>query len=75
MMLRKYELSFNKTIYSPLAIRKAVADYSQICNIEVLETEKAVRCIFTDSKFDLRQTTLEFSNYLLEILNSRCLKC
>lgn len=75
MMLKKYEILFYKSIYSPLAIQRAVADYSQICEIEVLETENVIRCIFTNSRFGLQQTALEFSNYLLEILNSRCFKC
>ena len=75
MMIDKYEILFNKGIYNSLAIQRAVKDYSQICNIQVVETENSIRCIFTNSKYDLQETALEFSNYLLEILNSRCIKC
>lgn len=64
-------LSFPKSIYKPELIKRAVADYREICRISTTETETETICRFFDSVADLQLTAQEFSNYLIELSNAR----
>jgi len=64
-------ITFTHSIYTTEVVRRAIADYENICRIVSLETEKATRCVFSDSIADLDLTVKEFANYLVELAISR----
>lgn len=58
---------YDKTLYSGSAIRKAIADYASIADIEVQESSDRFICTINRSKYPLDTTALEFSNYVLNL--------
>jgi len=64
-------LTFPASIYDQAVIKQAVMDYSGICRISITESRNGVSCMFSDSITDITLTAHEFSNYLIELSNTR----
>jgi len=70
-IIQKYVLE----IYPCNYIQKAILDYKNICKIDMVFNNNVVECTFYDSLVDLEITVKEFSNYLIELINSRNIIC
>ncbi len=64
----KDELVYDNSIYPLEVILRAIDDYSNICAVEVVQTGKDTRCIFSEGKTDMSVIMREFTNYLLELM-------
>jgi hypothetical protein len=62
------ELIYDNNIYPVEVILQAINDYRDICTIEVVQTDKTTRCIFSEGKTDMSVIMREFTNYLLELM-------
>ena len=58
-------LRYDSSLYSEEAIRQAVLDYAAIADIEISSSDDSYNCHIIKSKYSLKQTALEFSNYIL----------
>lgn len=63
-------LSLSKSIYYKKAIIKAVLDYKHLCKIKIIETDNYFICNFSNCKYDIKKTMLEFENYIIDIMNT-----
>lgn len=70
-MKTKIIKKYIKSIYSEESINRAIVDYKDICDVSITGNEKYVECTFSNFKYEKNETVLEFSNYLIEIMNSR----
>lgn len=66
---------FSLDIYPKNYIEKAIVDYINICKIDLAYDGSTAKCTFYNSVTDLEITVKEFSNYLIEIINSRSIIC
>ena len=62
---------YTKTIYPRWTIERAKRDYASICKIEISADASGNVCAFFDSVAPLELTAAEFSNYLIEMVNSK----
>jgi len=67
----RVEQAYNLDIYPERIIMQAINDYRGICNIVANIQDSYAVCQFSHGKTDERTIVLEFSNYLIELLNSR----
>ena len=65
------EVLFAKAIYRRSWIEQAITDYKGICTIKLLEDERYYTCVISKSIAALPLTAHEFSNYIIELANSR----
>ena len=70
-MGKTVSLFFPASIYNQSDIKRAIVDYSGICRITTSESCNGVSCTFSDSITDIKLTAHEFSNYLIELSNTR----
>ena len=61
---------YPRALYSVQVIRRAAADYREICRIANQERPDATICRFADSRAPLPIVMGEFSNYLIELLHA-----
>ena len=64
-------ISFNKKVYRKDCVLRAIDDYAYIANISFSEHDGYYICNFSNTKYDLEVTKKEFTNYLIELQNSR----
>ena len=58
-------LKLSKEFYTKNIIEKVIKDYSEICNVRLIEEEKYYNCIFIDTIMDAEITMKEFEDYLI----------
>lgn len=64
-------MQYSSMLYSKSCIKQGLIAYKDLCDIEVrYETGQTV-CRLSNSRVNLEMTAREFSNYLIEIMNSR----
>lgn len=64
-------MKYSSTLYSKSCIDQGITSYKNLCDIKVqYDTEQTV-CRLSNGKVNLELTAMEFSNYLIEIMNSR----
>lgn len=68
--MKNNEIAFASMIYPKAIIQKAITDYQSICRIQMEQHTDYVLCTFLESITDIDLTICEFSNYLIELLNS-----
>lgn len=61
---------YPRALYPRQVVRRAAADYREICRIAVDERSDATICSFADSREPLPIVMGEFSNYLIELLHA-----
>lgn len=71
MKSNKIEVLFAKAVYRRPWIEQAITDYKDICTIELYEDERYFTCDISKSIAALPLTAREFSNYIIELANSR----
>ena len=64
----KNEIVYDNSIYHLEVILHAIKDYSDICSVKVVQSDKTTRCIFSEGKTDISVIVREFTNYLLELM-------
>lgn len=74
-MKNKITQKYSLNIYPRSYIEKGILDYKNVCKIDLNCNENAIECTFYDSVADLDLTAKEFSNYLIELINSRGMTC
>ena len=62
---------FLSSIYPRELIVRAKEDYQQICCISIEDNAGGIICTFSESITDINLTAKEFSNYLIELANTR----
>ncbi len=70
-MMDKLSVYYTGNLYPLWAIDNAREDYSDICKIVIEEAPSGTSCTFYDSIAPLDLTAAEFSNYIIEMVNSR----
>jgi len=65
------EKAYCLDIYPESVLRQAIDDYHDICDIEVEIQNHNMICRFLHGKTNEEIIMLEFSNYLIELINSR----
>ncbi len=70
-MNKSITINFTASIYDFADIKKAISDYHKICKIKTVESKRSICCTFYDSVADIEITAHEFSNYLIELSNTR----
>lgn len=60
-----------REIYSIEAVKKAVADYQGLANIQIFEYEEEMVCQFRNCVYDITLTEMEFENYLIGLCNQK----
>lgn len=70
-MMDKLSVYYTSNLYPLWAIEDAKMDYSGICKIIIEEDTSGTTCTFCDSIAPLNLTAAEFSNYIIEMVNSR----
>ena len=63
------EYRFNKKIYDLQQISLAIKAYSDITQINVMETEDYFILCFHNCKYLIERTVREFENYLIDLTN------
>ena len=58
---------FDKTFYSEIAIKRAIKDYAPLAEIKMNSTPECCICTISRSKYPMKTTILEFSNYVLNL--------
>lgn len=58
---------FDKNLYYETAVRRAIDDYSELAEIKMTSTPDSCVCSIIRSDYPLETTTLEFSNYVLNL--------
>ena len=69
-MKQNVSLFFPETIYPQSVILQAIQDYAEICRIKLRRTGGGVECVFLKSIAAPELTAMEFSNYLIELINA-----
>lgn len=69
-IMNEISIFYHANLYPENVIRAAVQQYAEICSIRVEQQENGISCIFSESIADLELTAKEFSNYLIEMVNS-----
>lgn len=67
----RVEQTYSLDIYPEPVLRQAIKDYHDICHIEATIKDGSMVCCFSHGKIDETTIMHEFSNYLIELLNSR----
>ncbi len=62
---------FDADIYSKKAIEQSIIDFNELCRIETETNNNYIICRFFDCKYDIKTTIDEFSNYVIDLMNSR----
>ena len=60
-----------RSLYPLKVIEQAAYDYEYICTIDIKVIGDVTRCTFSNSRVPLALTIHEFSNYLIELINTR----
>lgn len=60
-------VQYDKGLYSEMAIRQAIKDYSSFADIELTDSADSFVCVFNRSDYSMEKTILEFSNYVLTL--------
>ena len=68
-MVRMKEIRLPKEIYSENCIKKAIADYNALAEIDYAQNDNMWEISFAKCKFDEIRTLNEFENYLIELEN------
>ena len=66
----KAEKGYNRSLYPEKLLRRVIADYASVGQIEMIPTQNGFRCVFSSMLVDPEQMANEFDNYLIELLNS-----
>ena len=69
--MSKYIHRYSKGFYRGEDIVAAIEDYRKIATITMSEEPEHYVCSFSNCIVDPKRTVLEFSNYLIELLNTR----
>lgn len=64
-------MSFSKDFYSKSAIIRAINDYSKLAKITLSEESNYYICSFNNCVIASERVKHEFSNYLIEVMNSQ----
>ena len=64
------EKIYNQSLYPEKLLRKAIADYAAVGQIEMISTQNGFRCVFSSALVDPERMANEFDNYLIELMNS-----
>ena len=67
----KLSVYYTGSLYPLWALKNAGKDYGDICKIIIEEAASGTICTFCDSIAPLDLTAAEFSNYIIEMVNSR----
>lgn len=73
-MKSSYRVKYPASLYKEGIFSIATKAYKDICDISYHIDDDYIVCDFSDSIYDLKMTAMEFSNFLLEILNSRSMQ-
>lgn len=63
-------VEFDLVIYSESTILRAIEDYRELCNIAVFMKNGLLICEFSDCKYEMTTTIHEFSNYVIDLMNT-----
>ena len=69
-MQNEMKMRYPANVYPLDVIQRAIADYRHICLISYKISKAETVCCFRNSVTDLTRTVQEFSNYLIELINS-----
>lgn len=58
-------LRLSKELYLKNIIEKVIEDYSEICNVKIVDEGNYFECIFVDTIMDMETTMKEFEDYLI----------
>lgn len=61
---------FDAEIYPLAVIQRAVRDYAEIAQIQILPLKKYTACVFYDCVASEELTVKEFGNYLIDLIGS-----
>ncbi len=64
------ELLLSKEIYDVNHIKKAISEYNHLAQITIKTDANSIRLVFSNTKYDVAETTKEFENYLIQLLAS-----
>ena len=67
----EFEQKYCLEIYPADILERAIEDYHDICDIDQEVRDGDMICRFSNGKTNAEIIMLEFSNYLIELLNSR----
>lgn len=62
---------FDTDIYEKQAIEQSIVDFKNICRIETEINNNQMTCSFFDCEYDVEITIKEFSNYVIDLMNSK----
>lgn len=62
---------YSKSIYAREAIESAILAYKHIATVELTETQTHYVCRFRKCVVSVQRVICEFSNYLIELMNTR----
>ena len=65
------KLLLTKEVYAKQCIMAAIADFSHLAKINVIENEKYWECIFAKCMIDNKKVMMEFENYLIGLSNRK----
>ena len=60
-------LEFDSVLYKKDAVKQAITDYQDLAEIHFQDFSSKYICEVSQTKYDLDETCLEFSNYVLEL--------
>lgn len=69
--MNEITVNYPASVYEKTVVEQAIADYRGICRIRLRSDGREYVCVFSRSRADLELTALEFTNYLIELSNSR----
>ena len=62
---------FDADIYPQKAIEQSILDFNELCRVETEISDNYIICRFFDCKYDVKTTIDEFSNYIIDLINSK----
>ena len=70
-MQQTSELNLCREFYNKGIIEKAIKEFESLAEIYLYDNGAALICTFTKCKYGLRETQMEFENYIIDLLNCK----